>query len=212
MRKELDSSNFVSIQNKISNLKLDIRYYGDYNFVGTRIDGYKKPLALLTMPAFVCLYEANKEFEKLGYGILVYDAYRPVKAVEHFKRWAKDVDDIKMKKEFYPDVNKKDLFALDYIAEKSSHSRGSTIDLTLYDLISEEVLDMGTPFDFFSETSHSDYTETLTSKQIKNRKLLKDTMVKHGFSPLYSEWWHFTMKIEPYQDTYFEFDIDDNVL
>ena len=206
MNKELDSSNFVSIQN-IPNITLDIRYFTEYNFVGSRVDGYEAPKALLTKEAYEKLLCANKQFNDLGYGIIVYDTYRPMKAVRHFVRWAKDVNDTKMKNIFYPDVDKKDLFKLDYISDKSSHSRGSTIDLTLFDLNTKEELDMGSPFDFFSEISHSDYTKGLTNKQIENRKLLKEIMINNGFKPLYSEWWHFTLEDEPYKDTYFEFSI-----
>lgn len=199
--------NFVEISEIIPDVKKDIRYFSEYNFVGERIDGYNKPLAYLTKPAAYALKKASDQFKALGYEVLVYDTYRPQKAVAHFVRWAKNLDDQKMKETFYPKVNKEDLFRLGYIAENSSHSRGSTVDLTLLDKEGNP-LDMGGYFDCFDVTSAADYTETLTDEQIRNRNILKETMIEAGFMPIKEEWWHFTLKDEPYPESYFDFDVE----
>lgn len=198
---------FVDISEILDKLIVDLRYYGDYNFVGTKIDGYEERIAILSHEAAMALNKANIELNQMGYGIIIYDTYRPQRAVNHFIRWADDIDDIKMKDIFYPDLDKKDLFKLGYIASKSSHSRGSTVDLSLYSLENKEPLDMGGNFDYFSDISHSDFIDGLSEKQINNRKLLKDVMMKNGFDYYESEWWHFTLKDEPYPNTYFDFPI-----
>ena len=160
----------------------------------------------MTRKAAAALKNASDEFVNAGYRIKVYDAYRPQRAVEHFVRWAEDMSDTRMKEIFYPDVSKKDLFALGFIAGHSGHSRGSTVDLTLYDMSKGCDVDMGGYFDFFGEISHSDYGE-ISKEQQKNRRLLKEIMMRNGFLPLKEEWWHFTLKEEPYPDTYFDFPV-----
>ena len=201
-----DSSDFVSISDAVPDVILEIRYYSTYNFIGDRIEGYEQPIALLTKEAAAALKAASDEFIGKGYRLKIYDAYRPQRAVDHFVRWAEDIDDIRMKEIFYPEVSKKDLFTLGFIAEHSGHSRGSTVDLTLFDMKKGCDVDMGGYFDFFGEVSHSDYTG-ITKEQRDNRRLLQDIMVKNGFSPLQEEWWHFTLKDEPFPDTYFDFPV-----
>ena len=142
-----------------------------------------------------------------GHRLKVYDAYRPQMAVDHFVRWAKDLDAEEMKPYFYPEVDKSLLFEQGYIDAKSGHSRGSTVDLTLFDISTGKEVDMGGTFDYFGELSHPDYTETLTAEQIANRNILRDAMMRHGFRPLDTEWWHFTLNDEPYPDTYFTFPV-----
>ena len=186
----------------------DIRYYSTFNFVGDRIDGYKKPCALVTIEAAEALKRVSEDFEKFGYRLKVYDAYRPQKAVDNFVRWAADLKDIRMKEYFYPKVDKKNLFVDGYLGTRSGHSRGSTVDVTLYNAKTGKDVDMGGTFDYFGELSHLDYKGELTNQQINNRKFLRDVMMKHGFKPLATEWWHFTLKDEPYPDTYFNFDND----
>lgn len=202
-----DSSNFVVISEYIPDVLLDIRYYSTFNFVGERIDGYKLPIAIISKPAAEKLKKVSEYFKEKGYLLKIFDAYRPHKAVMHFVRWAKDIDNQKMKDYFYPDVDKTKLFELGYIAEKSTHSRGSTVDLTLFDIKTGKDLDMGGTFDFFGDISHSDYTK-LTKEQLDNRKILHEVMIANGFKPLEEEWWHFTLVDEPYKDTYFNFDIN----
>ena len=142
----------------------------------------------------------------MGYRLKIYDAYRPQKAVDHFVRWAADIQDIRMKKYFYPDLDKSVLFEQEYIMEKSGHTRGSTVDLTLFDMNTEKELDMGGTFDWFGIESHPDYGK-ITHQQIHNRMILRSLMLSHGFKPLSSEWWHFTLKDEPFPDTYFTFPV-----
>ena len=202
-----DSSNFVVISEYIPDVLLDIRYYSTFNFVGERIDGYKLPIAIISKSAAEKLKKVSDYFKEKGYLLKIFDAYRPHKAVMHFVRWAKDIDNQKMKDYFYPDVDKTKLFELGYIAEKSTHSRGSTVDLTLFDIKTGKDLDMGGTFDFFGDISHSDYTK-LTKEQLDNRKMLHEVMIANGFKPLEEEWWHFTLVDEPYKDTYFNFDIN----
>ena len=174
--------------------------------MGDRIDGYEEPVALLTKEAAYALRKASDELISRGYRLKIFDAYRPQTAVNHFARWAQDLDDVRMKDFFYPELEKDALFKQGYIARRSGHSRGSTVDLTLFDMKTGKEADMGGAFDYFGEQSHPDFTG-VTSEQYENRMLLREVMVKHGFKPLSEEWWHFTLENEPYPDTYFTFGV-----
>ena len=206
-----DSSDFVLLSEAVPDAILEIRYYSTYNFVGERIDGYEEPIALLTKEAAQKLKEVSDELVKKGYRLKIYDAYRPQMAVNHFARWAEDFNDTKMKKYFYPNLNKDVLFPLGYIAWHSGHSRGSTVDLTLFDMNLEKEVDMGGTFDYFGEESHPDY-KGITEEQYNNRMILREAMLNHGFKPLVEEWWHFTLEDEPYADTYFTFPVSKSSL
>ena len=206
MKYSNDTSGFVGAGEAIPDVLLDIRYYSSFNFIGERIDGYEEPTALLTREAAQALKTVSEEAMERGLRLKIFDAYRPQKAVDHFMRWAKDPDDIRMKQYFYPGLEKKDIIPQGYIAEHSGHSRGSTVDLTLFDMSLQQDLDMGGTFDFFGEKSHPDYAGT-TAEQHENRMLLQRLMVQHGFRPLKTEWWHFTLENEPWQDTYFTFPV-----
>ncbi len=198
---------FVYLSEAVEGAALDVRYYTEHNFVGQRIDGYEAPRVILTRQAAKPLAEIQAELKPFGLGLKFFDGYRPQRAVDHFVRWAKDVADTRMKAEFYPGVEKKNLFRDGYIAAKSGHSRGSTVDLTIIDLKTGKELDMGTPFDFFGPRSWPDSPEM--SSQIRaNRTLLRNLMTSHGFKPLKEEWWHFTLKDEPYPETYFDFVVE----
>ena len=197
---------FVSVPDMIPDVILEIRYYSIFNFVGERIDGYEQPAALLTAEAASALKRASDDARARGYRLKIFDAYRPQKAVDHFMRWAGDPSDTRMKRYFYPGIDKDTLIPGGYIAERSGHSRGSTVDLTLYDMRTQKELDMGSPFDFFGEVSHPDY-RGITEQQYANRMLLRDIMVSNGFLPLDEEWWHFTLAGEPWPDTYFTFPV-----
>lgn len=197
---------FVLVGEAIPDALLDIRYYTTYNFVGARIDGYEQPVAALTREAADALRLVSDDMKAQGLRLVIYDAYRPQRAVDHFARWAEDIADDRMKSVFYPDVDKADLFEKGFIARRSGHSRGSTVDLTLLDEATGALLDMGGPFDFFGELSHPGYTG-VTAEQHANRMLLRDAMVKRGFRPLSTEWWHFTLVEEPYPRTYFDFPV-----
>ena len=197
---------FVSVGEKIPDAILEIRYYSSFNFIGDRVDGYEQPAALLTKEAAARLQEVSSEMKSKGYRLRIYDAYRPQKAVDHFVRWAKDPEDIRMKAFFYPDLEKTEIIPQGYIAEHSGHSRGSTVDLTLFDMATQQDVDMGGTFDFFGELSHPDYSG-VSEVQHANRMLLQSLMVKHGFRPLETEWWHFTLENEPWPDTYFTFSV-----
>lgn len=201
-----DSSGFVSVSDADPDVILEIRYFSTYNFIGERIDGYISPIALLTKEAAGALRRASSDFKKMGYRIRVFDAYRPQRAVDHFVRWARDLEDVRMKEIFYPDVDKENLFREGYIARHSGHSRGSTVDITLFDMARGADADMGSCFDYFGDISHSDY-EDISKEQLDNRKLLREVMIQNGFIPLREEWWHFTLKDEPYPDTYFDFPV-----
>ena len=199
-----DSTGFVILSDVVPDIIQEIRYYSTYNFVGDRIDGYEKPRALMTIEAAQALKKVSDDVMKMGYRLKVFDAYRPQMAVDNFVRWAENISDTRMKKYFYPKVDKTKLFSEGYIDAKSGHSRGSTIDLTLFDMKTGKEVDMGGTFDYFGELSHPDY-QKITKQQLKNRKILRDAMIKNGFKPLATEWWHFTLKDEPYPDTYFTF-------
>ena len=200
-----DKSDFAEISTMIDDAVYDIRYYSSYNFTGKRINGYKAPRAYMTKEALTALAKAAEDLRKQGYRILIWDSYRPQKAVDNFVYWINNPND-EGNKSFYPKLKKSDLLAGNYIMAKSGHTRGSTVDLTIIKQDGSFV-DMGGTFDLFSEISHPDYKK-LTRQQKKNRKILHDAMVKAGFQGIDSEWWHFTLKNEPYKDTYFNFDVE----
>ena len=206
-----DASGFVLLSDAVPDAILEIRYYSTYNFVGDRIDGYEEPTALLTKEAADALKQVSDELMTKGYRLKIFDAYRPQKAVDHFKRWALDPNDVRMKAYFYPELEKDVLFPQGYILAHSGHSRGSTLDLTLFNMSTGKEEDMGGTFDYFGELSHPDYRD-ITDEQYENRMLLRETMMKYGFNPLAEEWWHFTLADEPYPDTYFTFPVSRNSL
>ena len=203
---ERNASGFVLLSDYVPGIVQEIRYFSTYNFIGDRIDGYEEPIALLTKEAARALKEIAGRAAVMGYRLKIFDTYRPACAVRHFVLWGIEDLDQRMKPFFYPDLEKQDLFQKGYVASKSSHSRGSTVDLTLLDMKTGKEIDMGSPFDFFSEMSHPDY-RGVTEEQYNNRMLLQDLMVKGGFVPIDCEWWHFTLADEPYPDTYFEFPV-----
>lgn len=221
---------FVDITEVIDDILLEIRYAGDHNFLGTKVDGYLAPKCILTKPAAQALAAAQKDLRPFSMTLKIYDCYRPQQAVDHFVRWARDIDDTKTKKEFYPTVNKQHLFRDGYIDSRSGHSRGSTVDLTIVPLpapvqplyiagrplkectlpagvrFADNSLDMGTGFDCFDTLSHPDNPD-IGPSQRAHRLLLKTLMEKHGFRHYDKEWWHFTLVNEPYPDTYFNFPV-----
>ena len=207
----MDPSGFVLLADFVPNIIQEIRYYSTYNFIGERIDGYEEPCAILTREAARMLKSAAAEMLVQGYRMKVFDAYRPACAVRSFVLWGIEDQDIRMKPYFYPELEKQELFAGGYIASKSSHSRGSTVDLTLLDMSTGKELDMGSPFDLFSLLSHPDCRE-VTDEQYENRMILQKVMVRNGFEPIDCEWWHFSLKDEPYPDTYFEFPVSSEYL
>lgn len=202
----MDPSGFVLLSDYVPHIVQEIRYYSTYNFIGERIDGYEEPCALLTVEAARALKGVSNELFVQGYRLKVFDAYRPACAVRQFVLWGIEDQDIRMKPCFYPELEKQELFSKGYIAKLSSHSRGSAIDLTLLDMKTGKELDMGSPFDLFSEMSHPD-CKTITDEQYENRMTLQKVMVRNGFDPIDCEWWHFSLADEPYPDTYFEFPV-----
>ncbi|NYV74176.1 M15 family metallopeptidase [Streptomyces sp. UH6] len=221
---------FVALSTVDPTIIEEIRYFTRHNFVGERVDGYQQPVCILTRPAAEALSRAQTRLRAQGYGLKVYDCYRPQRAVDHFVRWAKDVDDTRMKAEFYPNLDKARLFPDGYIAEKSGHSRGSTVDLTVVRLpatpdkpwvpsrplqpcfapqsqrFPDNSLDMGTGYDCFDTLSHT-LDPRVQGEQRANRLLLKDTLEDLGFVNYADEWWHYTFKPELYPDTYFDFPV-----
>lgn len=221
---------FVEIREVIPDIILDLRYLTNHNFLGVTVDGYKSEKCYITNAAADSLLKVQQELKRFGFSLKVYDAYRPQKAVDHFVEWAKDLADTITKKEFYPTIDKSRLFINGYIAEKSGHSRGSTIDLTIVPLplpsqpefdinnqcecnksieerFKDNSIDMGSGFDCFNELSHTENL-SLSYQQRANRLLLVSLMEKYGFRNLPEEWWHFTLKNEPFPDTYFDFNIE----
>ena len=197
---------FCLLTDSIPDAVLEIRYYSDNNFVGTRIDGYEEPVALITPKAASALRKASDEFREKGYIVKIYDAYRPQCAVDHFVRWSKDPADTTMKSVFYPNIQKSTIFSRGYVARKSRHSRGSTVDMTLVDMKTGKEVDMGGIFDYFGGVSRS-ISDQITPVQQQNRLLLRNIMIQNGFYPVQGEWWHFTLRNEPYPDTYFNFPV-----
>ncbi len=202
----MDSSGFVLLAAHVPGIVQEIRYYSTYNFVGDRIDGYEEPVALLSIEAARALKAVANEVNAQGYRLKIFDAYRPANAVRHFVLWGIEDLDLRMKPYFYPDLEKQELFRQGYIASRSSHSRGSAVDLTLLDMRTGREVDMGSPFDLFSALSHPD-SRAVTEEQYENRMFLQSAMTRNGFSPIGCEWWHFSLKDEPYPDTYFEFPV-----
>ena len=214
-----DSSQFVNITDVVPDVILEIRYFSTYNFVGARIDGYEQPVALLTRQAADSLRAVSDDLKAHGYVLKIYDAYRPQRGVNHFMRWAKNPTDTLTRAYFYPYLTKPQVFEQQYVAKRSGHSRGSTIDLTIVDMKLGKEVDMGGTFDWFGPESHPDYCgdpETLeyrpqeggiTSEQFYNRMVLRTAMMRHGFLPLDNEWWHFRLNNEPFPDTYFDFPV-----
>ena len=207
----MDPSGFVLLSDLVPGIVQEIRYFSTYNFVGERVDGYEEPVALLTVEAARALKAVAGEVNAQGYRLKVFDAYRPACAVKHFMLWGIEDLDLRMKPYFYPDLEKQTLFKEGYIASQSSHSRGSAVDMTLLDMRTGKELDMGSPFDLFSPLSHPDSKE-VTETQFENRMFLQNAMTRNGFKPIYCEWWHFSLKDEPYPDTYFEFPVSTRVL
>jgi D-alanyl-D-alanine dipeptidase len=195
---------FVDVTAVAPGILVEARYATAHNFVGQVIDGYEKPICYLTRPAAAALAQVVADLEPRGLTIKVYDCYRPERAVAHFVRWARNLNDVKMKAEFYPHVDKSLLFSEGYIAARSGHSRGSTADLTLARRSDGAALDMGTPFDFFSPHSWPS-DKSVSAEAQANRALLAQAMRKRGFYPYDKEWWHFTLRHEPYPQTYFDF-------
>lgn len=200
-----DKTDFAEIGSVIDDAVFDIRYYSSNNFTGNKIAGYKAARAYMTKEALNALAKAAEDLRAQGYRLLIWDAYRPQKAVDNFVSWINTPNDMG-DKSFYPELEKSDLLSGNYVAAKSGHTRGSTVDLTIIKKDGSFV-DMGGTFDLFSEISHQDYQD-LTEEQKNNRKILHDAMVKAGFNAIDSEWWHFTLKDEPYKDTYFDFDVE----
>ncbi len=204
---EASKNGFVVVTDVVPDAILEIRYFSTFNFMGVRVDGYNAPIAYLTKEAADSLKAVSDDVKAMGYRLKIFDAYRPQCAVDHFVRWSHEASDTLMKRYFYPDIDKPRLFEEGYIAKKSRHTCGSTIDLTLFDMNTEKEVDMGSPFDWLGEESHPDYAG-VTPEQHKNRMILRDAMVRHGFRGISTEWWHFVLKNEPYPDTYFTFPIE----
>lgn len=197
---------FVYVKDVIPSAQQDIRYYGSDNFVGRPIAGYQAPAAILTNDAARALAHVGEDLAGQGYGLKIFDAYRPQRAVDDFIRWADNANDSRMKEAYYPQVNKADLFKQGYIARKSGHSRGSTVDLTLVNEKTGAELDMGSHFDYLDPISAHD-SPLITSQQTINREVLRKAMEKHGFKSYAREWWHYTLIKEPYPDRYFDFEV-----
>lgn len=187
-------------------IQSELRYISPNNFIGKPIDGYLRDTVIVSTPTAKALKEVQSKLSEFGLSLKVFDAYRPQQSVDHFVRWAKILNDTVMKNKYYPHVAKKDLFKLDYIAAKSGHTRGSTVDLTIVDLKTGKELDMGSSYDFFGTPSHPFYPK-LTKEQRSNRVLLRTLMLEAGFKPYAKEWWHFTLKKEPFPKTYFNFPV-----
>lgn len=202
----VDLSGFCLLTDSIPDILVEMRYYSDYNFVGSRIDGYEEPVAILTQKAASALRKVSDDLRAQGFQLKIYDAYRPQRAVKHFLQWSKEPSDTMMKSVFYPGIHKSTIFSRGFVARKSGHSRGSTVDLTLVHAATGEEVDMGGPFDFFGERSHT-FSEQITPQQRQNRLLLRNAMLRRGFKPVQGEWWHFTLRNEPYPNTYFDFPV-----
>jgi len=198
---------FVSLEESVPSLVIELRYSTTDNFVGEIIDGYRDPKIVLTLETVNALKKVQNELNKQNLGLKIFDGYRPQKAVNHFIRWAKKLNDTLKKEKYYPMVRKDKLFEEGYVAERSGHSRGSTVDVTLIRIDTlnyGQELDMGSEWDYFGVKSWINY-DSISYLQKENRRLLQNVMIKYGFKPYSKEWWHFTLEDEPYPDIYFNF-------
>lgn len=198
--------NFSYLKDIAPTIQKELRYCADNNFLGASVNGYDESIVICTTKTAIALKKVQAELLKKELSLKIFDAYRPQTAVNHFVKWARVMNDTLMKEEYYPSINKRHLFKKGYISSKSGHSRGSTVDLTIIDLKTGNELDMGSPFDFFGISSHISY-QKLTKKQKQNRQLLQTVMRKYNFRPYSKEWWHFTLRNEPFPKTYFNFPI-----
>src|SRR5690606_11564886 len=196
---------FVYLEDVLLDAEYDLRYYGENNFVGRQVEGYLAPYAIATAEMAEALMQVSDEMRDAGYRLLIYDTYRPAKAVEFFKEWSEDVDDTQMKEDFYPNEDKRQLFKRGYLSKKSGHSRGSTVDLTLVHASSGKLVDMGRPYDLLDEIS-TFATQQITPEQAANRELLKQVMNEHGFNEYRKQWWHYVLRGQTYPTTYQDFD------
>jgi zinc D-Ala-D-Ala dipeptidase len=230
---QIREKGFVYLHEIDPTILVSLRYFGNENFVGKTVDGYKKNIVILTKQTALALKKVQENVKKDGYCLVIYDAYRPQKAVNNFIKWADDLKYQNKKAQYYPRVDKAKVFDLGYIAKRSGHSRGSTVDITIikdgrkpHEVIEQNrklldgfeikflddgTVDMGSSFDLFDEASHFE-NNLIEEKYKKRRTYLKNVMEKHGFKNLAEEWWHFTLKDEPYkanlESSYFNFDIE----
>lgn len=198
---------FVYLEDVDASIQKELRYLSNNNFIGSKIDGYKNNCVIITEQAAHQLKKVQAQLLKEGLSLKVFDAYRPQDAVNHFVKWAKVLSDTLMKQDYYPKVPKSQLFNQGYIASKSGHTRGSTIDLTIVDVKTGKELDMGSPYDFFGVQSHPFHSD-LSKEQKENRMLLRKMMLENNFKPYENEWWHFTLRNEPFRNTYFNFPVE----
>ena len=207
MNAQILKKGFSYLSEVDGSIQQELRYFSSNNFIGKKIDGYKKNNVIISNAAANALKKVQAELKQMGLSLKVYDAYRPQQSVDHFVRWAKKLNDTLMKQSYYPTIRKSDLFKLGFIASKSGHTRGSSVDLSIVEIKTNKEIDMGSSYDFFGATSHS-FHKKLSSRQEKNRMLLRNIMIKNGFKPYDKEWWHFTLVDEPFPNTYFNFDIE----
>lgn len=182
-------------------LRADIRYAGNDNFMGRPMAGYLQPLAVATRPTAEALSKVNADLREQGLALLIFDAYRPQRAVDDIYEWSKVSADTLMRWRYYPRIAKRDIRFNGYISKKSKHAMGSTVDLTLVRIADGEEVDMGSSFDMLDPISHFN-APGLTAEQRANRQLLRRTMCRHGFSPIEAEWWHFTLRNQPYHNAF----------
>ena len=197
---------FVYVTNEIPSIKTELRYFSENNFVGNIIDGYKANTTILTKEATIALKNVQEQLLKKNLSLKIYDAYRPQKAVNYFWKWSKNLNDTLMKQQYYPNLKKHDIFTRQFIAKYSRHSSGSTVDVTIVDNVTGKELDMGTPYDFFGEESSINF-KGINETQQKNRMLLLQIMLRNEFRNYPKEWWHYTLKNEPFKNQYFNFDV-----
>jgi D-alanyl-D-alanine dipeptidase len=198
---------FVYLESIAPSIKIELRYLSDNNFIGKPIEGYQSNCLIVSLETANLLKKIQQEVLKKGLNLKIFDGYRPQQAVDHFVKWAKILNDTLMKRHYYPTVAKSELFKQGYIASKSGHSRGSTVDITLVNSKTSKELDMGSAYDFFGIQSHP-FFKGISKKQKENRILLREVMLQNGFKPYENEWWHFTLKEEPFPETYFNFSIN----
>ena len=197
---------FVFLDEVLAGVRWDAKYATWDNFTGTPVDGYEVNRVVGSAAMALALLDAQARAEALGFGLLLWDGYRPQRAVDRFLKWSEEPEDGRTKQCFYPNIDRAGMFANGYVAERSGHSRGSAVDLTLFRLDTGELAPMGGRHDLMDERSHHG-ARGVSRVEARNRQTLCSVMEQRGFKRYESEWWHYSLKDEPHPDTYFDFPI-----
>lgn len=197
---------FVFLDEVLPGIRWDAKYATWDNFTGKPVVGYEVNRIAGTRELAAALLVVQKKAAELGYGLLLWDGYRPQRAVDRFLQWSEEPEDGSTQSKHYPNIIRSDMIRMGYVAAQSGHSRGSAIDLTLFRIDSNELVPMGGDFDLMDVISHHE-AKGITEAEADNRRILRSIMESAGFNAYEYEWWHYSLKNEPYPGTYFDFSV-----